>query len=174
MRLRLKSFFNIPEILTKLKHSYVILKTKAADMRLEDPRGSRKGNLKMSNKTFNYTYSASQQEEIKKIRDKYSASAKDPDDREVKMEQLRRLDKSVTKPGTIAALIVGIISVLVMGTGMSMCMVGSSDMFIPGIVIGVVGILGVIAAYPLYNAVTKRRRKKLAPEIIRLSDELMK
>ena len=53
----------------------------------------------MSKETFNYTYSASQQEEIKKIREKYSA----PEKQEDKMEQLRRLDKSVTKPGTDAA-----------------------------------------------------------------------
>ena len=55
-----------------------------------------------------------------------------------------------------------------------MCMVGGSVFFVPGIIVGVVGILGIIAAYPLYNAITKRRREKLAPEIIRLSDELMK
>lgn len=124
----------------------------------------------MSKETFNYTYSASQQEEIKKIRDKYT----EPEKQEDKMEQLRRLDKSVTKPGTVISLIAGIVSVLVMGTGMSMCMVGGSVFFVPGIIVGVVGILGIIAAYPLYNAITKRRREKLAPEIIRLSDELMK
>ncbi|MDE7399222.1 MAG: hypothetical protein K2N06_06805 [Oscillospiraceae bacterium] len=123
-----------------------------------------------NNKTFSYTYSASQQEEIKKIRDKYST----PKQAEDKMEQLRRLDKSVTEPGTVISLIVGIIGSLIMGTGMSMCMVGNDAFFIPGIIIGFVGILGIIAAYPLYNAVTKRRREKLAPEIIRLSDELMK
>ena len=123
-----------------------------------------------NNKTFSCTYSASQQEEIKKIRDKYTA----PTQAEDKMEQLRRLDKSVTKPGTVVSLIVGIISALVMGTGMSMCMVGGDDVFVPGIAIGFVGILGVIAAYPIYSVITKRQRKKLAPEIIRLTDELMK
>lgn len=124
----------------------------------------------MSNETFNYTYSASQQEEIKKIREKYSA----PEEKEDKMEQLRRLDRSVTKPGTIISLIIGIIGTLVMGSGMSMCMVGGDDMFIPGIIVGIVGILGVIAAYPFYNTITRKRREKLAPEIIRLSGELMK
>lgn len=123
-----------------------------------------------SNETFNYTYSAAQQDEIKKIREKYSA----PKEREDKMEQLRRLDRSVTKPGTIVSLIVGIVSSLIMGTGMSMCMVWADKLFIPGIIVGVAGMIGVIVAYPLYSLVTKRRREKLAPEIIRLSDELMK
>lgn len=126
----------------------------------------------MDNKkeTFSYTYSASQQEEIKKIREKYSA----PEEQEDKMEQLRRLDRSVTKPGTVVSLIVGIIGSLIMGTGMSMSMVWGNDLFIPGIIIGVVGILGIIAAYPVYNSITKKQREKLAPEIIRLTDELMK
>lgn len=126
----------------------------------------------MDNKkeTFSYTYSASQQEEIKKIREKYSA----PEEQEDKMEQLRRLDRSVTKPGTVVSLTVGIIGSLIMGTGMSMSMVWGNDLFIPGIIIGVVGILGIIAAYPVYNSITKKQREKLAPEIIRLTDELMK
>ena len=124
----------------------------------------------MSKETFNYTYSASQQEEIKKIREKYSA----PKVQEDKMEQLRRLDRSVTKPGTIMSLIVGVIGALIMGTGMSMCMVWGDDMFIPGIIVGIIGIIGIILAYPLYSAITKKRREKLAPEILRLSDELMK
>lgn len=50
-------------------------------------------------KTFTYTYSASQQEELKSIREKYAT----PTEAEDKMEQLRKLDASVTKPGMIAA-----------------------------------------------------------------------
>lgn len=45
---------------------------------------------------------------------------------------------------------------------------------IPEIIVGIVGIIGVIVSYPIYNAVTKKHREKLAPEIIRLTDELMK
>ena len=90
------------------------------------------------------------------------------------MEQLRKLDASVTKPGTIVSLIVGIISALIMGAGMSCTMVWGETLFIPGIVIGVIGMIGVIAAYPIYSRITKKQREKLAPEIMRLSDELMK
>ena len=53
-------------------------------------------------------------------------------------------------------------------------MVGTQAMFFPGVIIGILGIAGVVAAYPLYTRITKRRREKLAPEIIRLTDELMK
>jgi len=123
----------------------------------------------MQNKeTFSYTYSAKQQEEIKKIREKYLPKEAD------KMEQLRRLDESVTRKGTIVSLVVGIIGTLVMGFGMSCCMVWTDTMLVLGIIVGVVGIAVLSAAYPLYNYVTKKEREKIAPEIIRLSDELMK
>lgn len=120
--------------------------------------------------TFSYTYSSSQQQEIRRIAEKY----KRPPQGEDTLEQLRKLDKSVTKPGAVIALIIGIIGSLVMGAGMSMCMVWGGDLFVIGIIIGVVGIFGVIMAYPVYSSITKRRREKLAPEILRLSDKLMK
>ena len=49
-------------------------------------------------------------------------------------------------------------------------MVFPDDLFVPGILIGSVGIAGIIAAYPLYSRITKRQRRKLAPEIIKLTD----
>ena len=123
----------------------------------------------MENKeNFSYTYSAKQQEEIKKIREKYAP--KEPD----KMEQLRRLDESVTRKGTVISLIVGIIGALVMGFGMSCCMVWADKFFVLGIIVGIIGIALVCAAYPIYNFVVKKERAKIAPEIIRLTDELMK
>ena len=122
----------------------------------------------MNNKeTFNYTYSAKQQEEIKKIREKYVPKEAD------KMEQLRSLDASVSRKGTIFSLIIGIIGTLIFGTGMSMCLVWT-DLFLLGIIVGIVGITAVSLAYPLYSFITKRERERIAPEIIRLTDELMK
>ena len=118
--------------------------------------------------SFNYSYSAAQQAEIKKIREKYTPRE------ETKMEQLRRLDESTAKPGIIVSLIVGVIGTLVMGVGMCCTMVWADSMFIPGIVIGVMGMFGMGAAYPIYSFITKKRREKLAPDIIRLTDELLK
>lgn len=120
--------------------------------------------------TFTYTYSAAQQEEIKRIREKYAPPTREED----KMERLRKLDRDVTKPGLIAALVVGIAGTLVMGFGMCCTIEWGERLFVPGIVIGVAGIIGVCAAYPLYIRVTKRQRDKLAPEIMRLTDELTK
>ncbi len=120
------------------------------------------------NETFTYNYSSSQQAEVKSIREKYIPKEED------KMEQLRRLDESATRPGMVAALTAGVTSTLVMGFGMCCTMVWAGRWFIPGIIIGVVGIFGVMSAYPLYSRITKKRREKIAPEILRLTDELMK
>lgn len=127
---------------------------------------------------FSYTYSAKEQAEIKKIRGKYTA----PTDAEDKMARLRRLDASVTRVAFAVSLTVGIIGTLVLGFGMSLCMTELASILGPysdmsmliGIITGVLG--GVIAslAYPVYISIVKARRKKLAPEIIRLSDELIK
>ena len=127
---------------------------------------------------FSYTYSAKEQAELKRIRDKYTP----PTEAEDKMDRLRRLDASVTGTAQGFAIAFGVIGTLILGLGMSLCMtelgeiLGSyKDMaMVIGIIVGVVG--GVLAslAYPIYNAIVKAKRKKLAPEIIRLTDELMK
>lgn len=126
--------------------------------------------------TFHYTYSAKQQEEIKNIRQKYLAPEED------KMEQLRRLDASVTQKAATSSLTVGIIGALILGFGMSLVMTELSEILgsyqdmamVIGILIGLVGIALVSCAYPLYNHMVKKEREKIAPEIIRLTDELMK
>lgn len=123
---------------------------------------------KENKEVFSYTYSAKQQEEVKRIRDKYAHKETD------KMEQLRRLDRSVTQKGSVVALVFGILGSLIMGIGMCCTLVWQGAWFIPGIFIGVVGILLLSLAYPLYVGITKKERQKIAPEIIRLTDELLK
>ena len=129
-------------------------------------------------KAFSYTYSAKEQAELKRIREKYTS----PIEEENKMMRLRRLDASVTKGARIVAITVGIIGALILGFGMSLIMTDLSVILgqyenmaiVIGMVIGVVGCVIVSLAYPIYNAIVKARRKRLAPEIIRLADELIK
>ncbi len=126
--------------------------------------------------TFTYTFSAAQQEEIAAIRKKYATDTQPP--AVDKMEQLRKLDSGVTNKASVVALCVGILSTLIMGTGMSLVMtdlgtkLGMASALIPGIAIGIVGMAGVIAAYPLYQFVLKRQRTKVAPQILKLTEEL--
>ncbi len=118
--------------------------------------------------TFNYTYSAKQQEEIRNIRKKYAPAE------ENKMEQLRRLDNGVVQKATAVAIAVGIVGALLLGIGMCCTMVCGGKWFIPGIAVGIVGIITVCLAFPLYNITLKKEREKIAPQILRLTDELMK
>ncbi len=119
-----------------------------------------------NNKTFEYSYSAKQQEEIDNIRRKYLPKEED------KMEQLRKLDRSVTRKGTILSLVLGIVGTLVMGVGMCCCI--EWGMFAFGIIVGVLGIAILLTAYPVYSYVTNKEKKRLAPEILRLTEELSK
>ena len=131
----------------------------------------------MENKeSFEFTYSAKEQEEINRIRNKYAV----PEETEDKMAQLRRLDASVYSKATTAALVIGIIGALVMGLGMSIVMtdigaaLGTILAMIVGVGIGIIGIVLVCLAYPMYTRTLKKEREKIAPEILRLTDELMK
>lgn len=121
-----------------------------------------------NNETFHYTYSAKEQDELKKIRSKYVPQE------ENKLEQLRRLDAQVGQKASMYAIIIGIIGALILGTGMSCCMVWGGALFIPGVVIGVIGIAVIALAYPLYNRTLQKERDRVAPEILRLTEELMK
>ena len=127
----------------------------------------------MDNHSFEYTYSAEQQKEVEEIRKKYLPREED------KMEQLRKLHAIPTQKAQAASLAVGIVGALIMGTGMSLAMtdigasLGSLAMVL-GIFAGVVGMVLVTLAYPAYNRVLKKQREKIAPEILRLADELLK
>lgn len=118
------------------------------------------------NETFAYTYSSKQQEEVRSIREKYIPKEED------KMAQLRKLDESATRPGTYIAITVGVISTLIFGVGLC-CVMVWKDYFVIGIIIGILGMIGIASAYPLFHKITKKQREKLAPEIIKLTDELM-
>ena len=130
-------------------------------------------------KEFSFTYSAKEQEELRNIRAKYQPQEADPED---KLEKLRRLDNSVTRKATAASLVVGVLGALILGSGMSLIMtdvgeiLGLAGIFclVIGIMIGIVGIVMVCLAYPVYNRILKKERARIAPEVLRLTDELMK
>lgn len=120
----------------------------------------------MENNTFNYTYSAKEQGEIEKIRKKYMPVEQD------KLAYVRKLDRSVTNKATTWSLVFGIVGALIMGSGMSLCMVASKTFMVLGIVIGLIGMAVLSVAYPLYTRIIKKERERIAPEILRLTDEI--
>ena len=128
----------------------------------------------MENNAFEYIYSAQQQKEVEDIRSKYLPKNEDP------MEQLRMLHRLPGRKATMPALILGLIGALVFGTGMSLIMtdigtvLGLADVMVPGILIGLVGLVLAALAYPVYKHKLIKERERIAPEILRLSDELLK
>ena len=122
--------------------------------------------MDQNEETFEYRYSAKQQEEIEAIRRKYLPKEED------KMEQLRQMDKRVSRKGMIISIIIGVIGCLLLGLGMCCTMEWAGRWFVPGIIIGVIGIVMIALAYPLYERITKKERKKIAPLILKLADEL--
>lgn len=116
---------------------------------------------------FSYTYSAHQQDEIRRIRQKYLPQAED------KMEQLRRLDKSVERPGRIVSIALGVVGTLLLGLGMCCTLEWADRLFVPGVALGLAGIAILAGAYPVYTRLTRRSREKLAPQILKLSKELL-
>ena len=125
------------------------------------------------NDSFKMTYSARQQEEIQSIRQKYVPKE------ESKMDRLRALDAQVTKKSTMVSILVGVLGAMILGCAMSLIMsdfgAALGTAALPaGIVLGVIGLVLAALAYPLYNRTLKKEREKIAPQIIQLTDELMK
>lgn len=120
----------------------------------------------MENK-FEYTYSAPKNAEIEKIRKKYAPQTS----AESKLEQVKKLDSSVESEAVGCALGIGIPGSLILGLGMSCCMVWT-DLFILGIIVGIIGIVMCGAAYRIYKNTIKKKRAEIAPQILKLSEEI--
>lgn len=132
----------------------------------------------MDNKegTFQYTYSAKEQSEVESIRRKYLPQE------ENKMDRLRKLDQSATQKSQAWAIGLGTIGALILGAGMSLFMSDLGEKLglhwnlamLIGIILGLAGLVLVALAYPVYNRILKKERQRIAPEVLRLTDELMK
>lgn len=130
----------------------------------------------MDNNAFEYTYSAQRQQEVEMIRKAYLPKEED------KLEQLRRLHAIPTKKALTAAIAVGVIGALILGTGMSLCMTElgailgrySDYSMMIGIVVGLVGMVPMVLAYPIYTRTLKKERARITTEILRMTDEMIK
>ena len=98
------------------------------------------------------------------------------------LDDLKRLDAVVRRSATIFGYIYGSFAAIVMGAGMSLVMteLGAEMGLRPipsviiGVVLGALGIAPIGLAYPVYQSLVKRGRARVAPEILRLSDELLR
>lgn len=126
-----------------------------------------------SNNSFKITYSAKKREEVEKIRSKYIEPEND------KMRMLKELDETPERKARALSLTTGIIGILLFGLGMSLALselgalLGGYAILV-GAVSGALGLIMMISAHPLYHKRLKAERKKIAPEVIKLTDELLK
>lgn len=121
----------------------------------------------MENNTFTYNYSAEWSKEVEAIRKKYVPHEED------KMERLRRLDDTVQSAGMIEALCLGIVGVLIFGVALCFGLGVFGDAWWPAIPIGIVGLAVMLPAYPLYKHLYNKKKEALAPEILKLTEELI-
>ena len=109
---------------------------------------------------------------VQKIRTQYTEK------QHTELDELKALDYKVKKPANLFAYIYGSISAIIMGAGMSLVMTDIGSVIgltsiIPGIIVGVVGMGLALSTYPIYKRFLNRRKKKYAPQIIKLSEKLM-
>ena len=116
--------------------------------------------------SFTYNYSAEKQSEIDAIRKKYLP----PEEQENKLEQLRKLDASLTTTALIVSMALGIAGALVFGVGMCCFLVWR--LWVLGTFLCMVGVIGMLAAPVLYRRLVEKRRQQIAPEILRLTEKL--
>ena len=95
------------------------------------------------------------------------------------LDALRKLDAKVKKPANVFAYVFGCLGAIIMGSGMSLVMtdigaqIGMTNVMVPGIIIGIIGLLMVLLDYPIYKKILDSRRKKYADAIISLSDKII-
>ena len=94
-----------------------------------------------------------------------------------KVKALKKLDAKAKNPANVFAFTFGIVSSLVLGTGMSFAMgvIGNGKPLTMGlgILIGCLGIIGVCVNYPIYKKILAKSKNKYATDIIKLAKEIV-
>ena len=120
----------------------------------------------MNENTFSYTYSASCNQEVLNIRKKYMPQE------ESKLEELKRLDSLVQNSGVIESLCAGIGGCLIFGLGLCLAMEVIGQMIWLGVILGLVGTVGMLAAFPVYRKFYNKAKAQHTPRILELVAEL--
>lgn len=95
------------------------------------------------------------------------------------LDALRELDAKVKRPANVFAYVFGSISAIVMGAGMSLVMtdigvtLGIANAMVPGIAVGVAGMLLAIVNHPIYKTIVKARKQKYGDQILALSEKII-
>ena len=120
----------------------------------------------MNENAFSYTYSAACNQEVLNIRKKYLPRE------ETKLEELKRLDSLVQNSGVTESLCAGIGGCLVFGLGLCLAMEVIGHMIWLGVILGLIGTTGMLAAFPVYRKFFNRAKAQHAPRILELAAQL--
>ena len=120
----------------------------------------------MNENAFSYTYSATCNQEVLSIRKKYLPRE------ETKLEELKRLDSLVQNSGVTQSLCAGIGGCLVFGLGLCLAMEVIGQMIWLGVILGLVGTVGMLAAFPVYRKYFNKAKAQHTPRILELAAEL--
>jgi len=111
---------------------------------------------------------------VEKIRAQYTQQER------TALDELKALDAKVKKPANVFGYVYGSLGAVIMGAGMSLvmtdigAMLGMGDTLIPGIAVGVVGLIMACTTYPIHKKILTSRKKKYARQIMELSDRVAK
>ena len=114
-------------------------------------------------------YNESEIEKIEKIRSRYTEKQTIVTD----YEKLKELDKKAKMPAKTFSYTFGIIGILIMGLGMSICMGELINIMWAGVVIGIIGAFMVSINYSIYNNLINKGKQKYSQEILDISDKLL-
>lgn len=93
-----------------------------------------------------------------------------------KVVALRKLDAKAKLPATVFTYSFGIVAALVTGVGMCLSMNvignGTTGMFVFGVILGIIGLIGMGVNYPIYRKLLANGKQKYAYEIIELAKEI--
>ena len=112
---------------------------------------------------------------VQKIRTQYM----EKDSSQKELDYLRELDAEVKRPANVFGYVFGTVSAIIMGAGMSLVMtdigtrLGISDPMVPGVIIGIAGLLMAIINYPIYKTILSSRKNKYSGKILELSEKIM-
>lgn len=120
----------------------------------------------MENRIFSYIYSAAMNREIEEIRRKYLPKE------ENKLALLKALDRKVQASGIFASIVIGVIGVLIFGIGLCIGLGAIGGSMTVSVVLGIIGIVTMLPAYPVYCIRAKHAKEKYGPQILRLAEEL--
>ena len=121
----------------------------------------------MEGKTFVYQYSSERNREVEAIRSKYLPKP------ESNLDTLKRLDAQVRCAGQLWGLTLGVVGLLIFGVGMCIGLGAIlADTWL-SLLLGAIGTMVMITAYPTYKYVSDKIKSALTPEILRLSEEIL-